>query len=81
MVAGEERTHPFSPKELHLPDYVPNLLLTIAILGSFAGASILVLALVWLISGTTYTLEHIAHLLGAYLNVTCQCCMRTSVGR
>ncbi|CAM8952155.1 unnamed protein product [Rhodiola kirilowii] len=45
------QVHPYIPADLHLPDYVPNLLPVTTILGTYGTASVIVIALVWLISG------------------------------
>uniref|UniRef100_A0A7N0V811 EXPERA domain-containing protein n=1 Tax=Kalanchoe fedtschenkoi TaxID=63787 RepID=A0A7N0V811_KALFE len=51
MAAGAAPLHPYIPADLHLPDYVPNLLPWTTILGIYGTASVIVVALVWLISG------------------------------
>ncbi|CAO2822617.1 unnamed protein product, partial [Amaranthus hypochondriacus] len=43
--------HPYSPKDLILPAYVPNFLSALSILGVFAVASIIVFSISWIVSG------------------------------
>ncbi|KMT02771.1 hypothetical protein BVRB_8g193590 [Beta vulgaris subsp. vulgaris] len=43
--------HPYSPKDLNLPGFVPNFLSASTILGVFAAASIFVLAVSWILPG------------------------------
>ncbi|KAL2929718.1 putative 3-beta-hydroxysteroid-Delta(8) Delta(7)-isomerase, partial [Bienertia sinuspersici] len=45
-------SHPHSPKDLILPDFVPNFLTTTAILGLFTTVSAVVLFISWIFSGT-----------------------------
>ncbi|XP_048139476.1 probable 3-beta-hydroxysteroid-Delta(8),Delta(7)-isomerase [Rhodamnia argentea] len=48
--------HPYVPRDLKLPGYVPNLLSQLSILGIYGIASVLVAAFIWFISGMPFPL-------------------------
>ncbi|OAY79871.1 putative 3-beta-hydroxysteroid-Delta(8),Delta(7)-isomerase [Ananas comosus] len=50
-VAAAEQQHPYVPRDLHLPDYVPCFLSQRDILLPYLAASLLLVALIWLLSG------------------------------
>ncbi|XP_010687886.2 probable 3-beta-hydroxysteroid-Delta(8),Delta(7)-isomerase [Beta vulgaris subsp. vulgaris] len=43
--------HPYSPKDLHLPEFTPNLLPGTTIFGIFVVASVIVFSISWILSG------------------------------
>lgn len=43
--------HPYVPKDLNLPDYVPVLLSQSTILGVYGISSLLVVSFIWILSG------------------------------
>lgn len=52
---GEERgewAHPYVPKDMELPGYVPCFLSQMDIVVPYLGTSVLLVSLVWLLSGT-----------------------------
>ncbi|XP_057965928.1 probable 3-beta-hydroxysteroid-Delta(8),Delta(7)-isomerase [Malania oleifera] len=49
--AGSERGHPYVPGDLFLPDFVPGFLSQSAIVGVYALSSLLVISLIWILSG------------------------------
>ncbi|GKC75279.1 probable 3-beta-hydroxysteroid-delta(8),delta(7) -isomerase, partial [Tanacetum coccineum] len=53
-VPVSESVHPFSPKNLILPDYVPMVLSESTILGVYGGISLLVISFVWILAGLTH---------------------------
>lgn len=52
MEADKEIPHPYIPRDLNLPGYVPLVLSMQTILGVYGIASVLVLTFIWIISGT-----------------------------
>eukprot|EP00262_Sarcandra_glabra_P014008 TRINITY_DN3998_c0_g1_i1.p1 TRINITY_DN3998_c0_g1~~TRINITY_DN3998_c0_g1_i1.p1 ORF type:complete len:248 (+),score=19.47 TRINITY_DN3998_c0_g1_i1:77-745(+) len=58
MTGGEiHAQHPYVPRDLHLPDYVPVSLSQSTILSVFASASLLVVSLIWILSGRSPNLS------------------------
>ncbi|KAM0887423.1 hypothetical protein ACQ4PT_029068 [Festuca glaucescens] len=55
--------HPYSPAGLDLPDYVPQRLSQLEIVGPYLGTSIFVLLAVWLVSGRCSRLSKVDRLL------------------
>ncbi|KAJ8633991.1 hypothetical protein MRB53_027327 [Persea americana] len=49
--SGVSSVHPYIPRELHLPDYVPCFLSMSSIIAVYGVASLLVVSLVWISSG------------------------------
>lgn len=46
-----QSSHPYVPRDLELPGYVPVSLSQLTILGAYGIASVLVVAFIWFISG------------------------------
>ena len=57
-VPVSESIHPFSPKDLILPDYVPMVLSESTILGVYGGVSLLVISFVWILAGNQLNSGH-----------------------
>ncbi|KAJ0582605.1 hypothetical protein HanHA300_Chr04g0154041 [Helianthus annuus] len=53
-VDASESIHPFIPKDLILPDYVPIILSQSTILGVYGSASLLVVFFVWILAGNQF---------------------------
>ncbi|PKI65622.1 probable 3-beta-hydroxysteroid-Delta(8),Delta(7)-isomerase [Punica granatum] len=49
--AAAQHPHPYVPRDLNLPGYVPVLLSQSTIVGVYLGSSLLVASLIWLLSG------------------------------
>lgn len=46
--------HPYIPEDLSLPGFVPGFLSMSTIVGVYGGSSLLVVSLVWIISGNLF---------------------------
>ncbi|XP_077251586.1 putative 3-beta-hydroxysteroid-Delta(8),Delta(7)-isomerase [Tasmannia lanceolata] len=55
--------HPYVPRDLHLPDYVPISLSQSSILGVYGGFSLLVIFLTWVFSGCSPKISKIDRIL------------------
>nr|DAD34035.1 TPA_asm: hypothetical protein HUJ06_004675 [Nelumbo nucifera] len=62
-MAGIDTSHPYVPRDLHLPDFVPGFLPQSTILAVYGLSSFLVVSLVWLISGRAPKISKIDRLL------------------
>jgi high-affinity Fe2+/Pb2+ permease len=47
----EGQPHPYAPRDLKLPGYVPNFLTQSTIVGVYLLTSLLVVSLIWILSG------------------------------
>ncbi|OVA01973.1 Emopamil-binding [Macleaya cordata] len=56
-------SHPYVPTDLHLPDFVPGFLSQSTILGVFGTSSLLVVSIIWIISGRCAKISKIDRLL------------------
>ncbi|KAF6134035.1 hypothetical protein GIB67_038326 [Kingdonia uniflora] len=59
----ESCSHPYVPAELDLPGFVPGVLSQIQILGVYLSASVLVISLVWILSGRSLKISKTDRLL------------------
>lgn len=57
MVGGDGEPHPYVPRDLKLPGYVPVSLYQSTIVGVYLLASLLVVSVVWFFSGDFLSLE------------------------
>ncbi|KAF9686094.1 hypothetical protein SADUNF_Sadunf03G0122500 [Salix dunnii] len=51
----EGQPHPYAPRDLKLPGYVPNFLTQSTIVGVYLLTSVLVVSLIWILSGKEYS--------------------------
>lgn len=54
MVEGLPQSHPYVPRDLKLPGYVPVVLSQSTIVGVYLLSSLIVVSVIWIISGMLY---------------------------